>query len=290
MSEAFKIIKNFGKVLGVSLAQPTKILTLGIGVGLSFLFPPASIPLTVLAIGTVGVMTFSDLSNNDFVNQILKPQSYNYNELSAIQIIEQQLKNLTLFAEVREDLLLARDTLLKIDELAKKYPLEESGAISFTKQYGIKLAERLVNLSDLEQRARIYISQENLPELEKRKAAIDTQIESITDDPVAKNELTEALKLLDNRIKLFNTVKKRIARIDSYLIRINATLESAYGQLTRISLKDSASVIDENKILSESLKQMVSDVETFEAQNIEIASAISETTEEKDRTPVEVRV
>jgi hypothetical protein len=259
-------------------------MTLGIGIGVSVLFPQISLPMIGLTLAAVAVMSWSDIIDEKFIKNVLAPSRADVgpdlkNDSKNLQNL---LTDKRLFNEVSEDLRTADKILADIIAMQSTLPEDEKSVLVFTNEYIGKLVRRLIKLSQLEQRARQYLSTQNVTELEKRIEAVADQSKS-AEDTVAKKEYTTTLALLKDQRQLIKNVTRRLERIESYILRINTTLENTYAQMNKILLKDDHQIVDEGEILNDSLKKIVQDIDTFEQQTVDIAQSLDEVDTEKSK-------
>lgn len=276
--------RNFFKVLIASLTKPLSLVTLGLGILLSALVPPASILLILLTLGAVGSMTLSDLTNPEYKKEILTEQKKpKLNE--AIRLLEQVLRR-PILKEVRIDVENTLRTLKKISELIRSREFSYV-SFGFVEDSISELVTQLQNLLSQEQRARDFLNKTDINEI-GREIEYLNQEKSTTSDRITKKEYEKAIALKRSQLKTIDTIKNKVKRIDSYILRIRSTLDSTFTDMTQINLEEDNGNMTNADVLSESLKQIIQDIEAYESQSIDIQEVIS--TQEKDTQPTETLV
>lgn len=268
-----KGLSNFLKVFFIALIQPSRLFVLGIGLVLSFIFPNIQIFMIPLAILTAVIMAWADVNDPEFIKKALNPQTgsqnANVNLNSLIELLDIQLKN-SIDPEVRNDLIATKEGIAKIHSILNDQSVQNQFTdAEFVKRYVEKVVEKLLRLSRQEQVARGYLKKESKEAIQHDIDALRTGF-SQTIDSVAQKEYKKSIQLKEDQLNLLQNVEQRLQRIDSYIARIRIVLEQTYGYLTKASLRDETDVIDESDILTDSLKQIVDDIDTFESKTLEI--------------------
>lgn len=282
-----KGLRNFLKVSIAAVSRPTRILVLGIGALVSLIFPDASIIMIPVSVISVILMSWADINNETFINKVLQGATTSLERKSHqpdisdfISKLEKKLES-SLYPEVKSDLLHVHDSLLKIKSLLQEFSAEERAQVDFVVEYILKLAQKLFELTDQEQRARNYLERVDEGQISKDIEGIRRSIARIS-DPVAKKEYEKAERLKKEQLGLRKEVVYRLERIDSYIARIKVTFENAYANMTKISLKDTRDFVDEGEVVTESLEQIVQDIEDLEKNMISIEERI-ESNEDKQK-------
>lgn len=273
-----KGISNFLKVFFAASTKPTRIFTLGIGLIMGFIFPDVQLFILPASLVAVAAMSWADVNDPEFMKSVLLSQSTPNTENISLEVVLKQLESLIKSSAndyIKDDLLSAKESIEKINSsLINLQGENEFTDAEFVKKYVEKIVEKLIKLSRQEQLARNYLSKEDKESISKDIDTLRKGIEQ-TNDSIAKKEYEKAIILKEEqRILLFN-VETRLERIDSYIARIKIVLDQTFGYLTKVSLRDESDSLDDSEILTESLKQIVQDIDTFEDKTIEIGQKLN---------------
>jgi len=272
-----KGVYNFSRVLIASITKPAKLIVMGTGITVGMLFPDTALWMIILSLFTVTAMSWADINDPEFIKTVLSKKS-RYKEISndlasLIKTLDSQ-HGIVTHTEVKEDILAAKETLLKINTVLSDLNADASfGQEQFVKDYIQKVIDKLIRLTVQEQRARNYLAKESVKELLEKIEILKTE-EQKTTDTIAKKEYKKAIVLREEQLKVFQSVQERLERIDSYITRIKIVLENTYAHLTKLGLRDESHMIDDSDILVDSLQQIVSDIDRFEEKSIEIADKV----------------
>jgi len=273
MNEGFK---NFLKVFLVALSGPIKLLTLALGLTISLLFPPVAIFIIPLALGSTFVMAWGDSTNSKFIEKVLSPsKNSGFGNLTRVlevqaRIIQQELKKPNLFPEVTLDLKEAKEILQKISSSLQNLPPQERSGISFIQDFLPKLTAKLTKLTNQEQTARYFLQEQSKKSTQAQIEDLKTQQAKLS-DKIAIKEYEKAINLKNDQLSLIYKIESKLGRIDSYIASIKAALEQSNAYITKVSLRDdNQGFTDEGQYLTESLKQITTDIDDL--QDLEIQS------------------
>lgn len=270
--------KNFFKVLVASLTRPMSLSTFGLGILFSLVVPQVSLPMILLTLGAVGSITAADLTNPEYKKQILtqrkKPK---LNE--SIRMLENVMRR-PILKEVRVDIENTLETLRKINDLVQSRDYSYM-SFGFIEDSISDLVFQLQNLLSQEQRARDFLNKTDINEI---RSEIDylTSEKSSTSDRITKKEYDKAITLKKSQLKTIESIRNKVRRIDSYILRIRSTLDSTYTDMTQINLQEDNGNMTNADVLTDSLQQIIKDIEAYESQSIDIQEVIA--TEESKTT------
>ena len=178
--------------------------------------------------------------------------------------------NSRLVDEVQKDLIRARNTLRKIDNVLKIMPVDKKMNVTFIKDYMSQLVDRLVYLTRQEQYMRKLLEKEDEESIRRDLDDLKQKLNN-TSDEVVQAELKRAIDLKDEQLSLLLRTRKRLQRTDSYIIRIGTVLENSHANLAKMSIQDDPQIaFDEGVVLTESLRQVVKDIDRLDSKSVEI--------------------
>jgi hypothetical protein len=272
MKEGFN---NFLRVFVSSLVRPSRIIVLGVGILLSFLFTSMTLLIIPLSLVAMFLMSWVDTNNPEFIKQVLTRQELERRNQVIINIrnlankVNSQI-NSRLVDEVQKDLIRARNTLRKIDNVLKIMPVDKKMNVTFIKDYMSQLVDRLVYLTRQEQYMRKLLEKEDEESIRRDLDDLKQKLNN-TSDEVVQAELKRAIDLKDEQLSLLLRTRKRLQRTDSYIIRIGTVLENSHANLAKMSIQDDPQIaFDEGVVLTESLRQVVKDIDRLDSKSVEI--------------------
>lgn len=275
MNDGFK---NFLKVFLVALSGPIKLVTLAVGLITSILFPPVAIFILPLAIGSTFIMAWGDITNPKFIQNVLSPgKIYSFGNLNKViqeqtKLVLQELKKPSLFPEVVLDLNDVRNSLNRISNSIQNLPQDEQSKISFIQDFLPKLIKKLTRLSSQEQTARGFLQQQSIASIKDQIDELKQQQQKLS-DKIAVQEYDKAINLKQDQLNLVNKIELKLSRIDSYIASIKAALEQSNAYITKVTLRDdNQGFVDEGQYLTESLKQITTDLDDLQDLETEIKS------------------
>ncbi len=255
-------LPQFYTVLTHSLAEPLKLSTLGIGVVVGLIVPSAIVIVVPLSLITVGLLVWQDLSDDTYLQQILKLQSKQVPFLlpstikQLISLVEQEIPSSNKEPEVQKDLLSIREILLKTQTTITNISLQRSSHIVFIEKFLPPVLDRLIALSRQELVARNYLRHDNSESIMSEILDLDSKLAKTT-DPQGQKEYTQAINLKKEQLEATRGIEQKLQRIDSSIAKIQAVLEQSNTYLIKLTLSDNTSnILDEGEILTESLRQL----------------------------------
>lgn len=269
-----KALKNFAKVALRSFVRPTRLITGTLSVVTAIAVPQISIPVLIAGGISIVGMSWADINNPDFIAKVLSPKiskdySYTTRLKKQIEILKKIKSDSSIYIEVQIDIDESIETLNKIIQVIQILPKDDQGSIAFVVDQVEKLINRLIKLLSKEQLARKYLQNEDKHEIEKELKALQSNLENIK-DKVARRQIEKVIKQKIQQIDNHNQVEHRLTRIDAYIANIRAALFTTYSNLTKLQLRDEGSIIDEADLLTESMKQIVDEIDAFEEMSIDI--------------------
>jgi hypothetical protein len=238
---------------------------LGVGLIFSLSAPSTAFVFVPLSFLTTLILVSSDLTNKSFIQKVLAPKPYS--NLSLPQTIDSQLQLLTKslktvsHPEVRIDLEKVIKQLNKTKKLIQSVSLEDSASMSFIQDFLPQIIEKTVKLSKQEQVARDYLEENTQDRIQLEIDALEKNKQN-SKDKISIAEYDKALVLKKEQFSLIQKMKLKLERINSYLINILAGLEQTNTYITKVKLKDdNYGFVDQSQYLTESLKQITTDLD-----------------------------
>ena len=263
--------QNFLTVTATSAAGPLKLTTLGAGILAGLLLPQTGVIITISAIVATGVMIFNDLRDDNFVQKTLtnsvpeklSTQSSFKDQLTAKLIdlnknLDFEMGKQQQWPEVAQDLKQAQQTLGRI--IATLNHLDTNLNLDFTQEYLPKIILKLIRLSNQERLAREFLQQNSILQLDREIADLQNQKNSLT-DKITLSEYEKTIQMKQEQVQNIQNLQNKLSRIDSSIARIKAVLEQVYTYFTKLGLQDEIDLIDESEILTQSLKQISTDID-----------------------------
>jgi|GEM_PF-5595573 len=276
MSSKFQ---NFLSFVQYSVSQPLKLLILGSGLLTTAIAPDSwwlTIPSSLIA---TALLVFQDLGNRELIDSFITEQNQSNNSKSPVsknlsnliaelKRIEPNYTDTTLKSRVKEVI----SAFMRIEAARKKLTADDYSSVSFIDEYVVKLYERFVDLAKKYQYGVDFLNEEaddkartDLEELLQKRDS--------TRDRLAKESYAKAVNLIRKQLADRSKLRKKLERIDSYIVNIISALEKTSSDLTKIKLKESDFRLDDAEILTESLNEIIKDLDRFEESYVEIESS-----------------
>jgi hypothetical protein len=272
-------VTNFLKVAGAAMLHPTRIITGGLVVGTAIALPAIALPALIAGgIAIVG-MSWADINDPEFISRVLRPApestpSYTKRLTKLTEELRQQVNERDTYPEVKEDVDAAVDAIKKIIDVISYLPASEQGSISFVVDQLEKLTTRLKQLLTKEQLARKFLQTENRQSLTNELRELEVNA-GLSVDKITQDQINKAIIQAQEQITNYEQVQQRLGRIDAYIANIRGALYTTYSNLARLQLKDDYVLVDEADVLTDSIKQIVNEIDTFESLSVDIATEMS---------------
>lgn len=276
MATKGKAVGNFLKVGASAVTRPTRLFALAAGSVTALALPAIAIPaLAATAIGVIA-MSWADINDPEFIAKVLRARSdidrsFSTRLTKLVRELEVRARNSQLYSEVKSDIREAIETINKINQTIGFLPAAEQGSISFVVDQIEKLSERLLVLVEKEQRAREFLATEDLGKSREEIELLTSQLNDASDS-ITKRQIEAAINQKQNLLSDYEQVRSRLERIDAYITNIRAALYSTYSNLARLQLRDEVMVVDDAEVLTESIRQIVNELDSFDEAQIEISS------------------
>jgi hypothetical protein len=273
-----KAIVNLSKVVFASLTKFINLTTFGIGIFMSILIPQLTLVLMLLTFIFLSIQIGIDLTNEEFIQSVLLNKNTSDNKFlqKEIRSLESYSKNITL-DEITKDI----RVIIKLAKTLRNQIITNPLA-DFSKKYIEEIIQQFIEISKQEELARTYLKSVDKEQLKKETEFLNKDINNST-DKITRLELEKSLTLQKDRLLGIEQIEQKVKRLDSYIMRIISTLEHASTQIAQMQLANDNSKNISGTILTESLAQIVSDINDYESRSIDIATQIEKNT---DKTTV----
>jgi hypothetical protein len=275
---------NFLKVTASAVTRPTRIATGLMSFGVAVLVPQIALPALIAGGIAILGMSAADINDPEFIQKVLRPADKTVGKHTdriekLIQVLRTRLNQNNLYPEVASDISESINTLTKIKDVLGQLPDEESGGVAFVVDQIVQINQKLLELINKEQIARKFLQQEDKNALIKDLEVLQQNIETVQ-DKVTKEQLQKVITQKQEQLANYYQVEQRMSRVDAYIANIRAALATTYTNLTRLQLKDEFSFVDETEVLTESMKQIVAEIDL---DTLETVSPLPATTKQSTK-------
>jgi hypothetical protein len=241
----------------------------------------------MLAVGTIAALAMSwvDINDPEFIKNTINPPVAETDhpiiaKVAEFEHLKSQLEQTQTLTDYSESAVI----LTKIASALRDLPEELYYSIKFIENEIIKTIDRLTKLIKQEEYLVSYLDknpeQEIVAELGKYQDLYNT-----VKDAIAKTQYKKAIALKKGELQLRQELELKLQRINSYIHGVQSILDNTYTNIAKFRLQEIPGDIDNGEILVESMKQVITDLESYEEKLLPLEMEINiEETAEKSST------
>lgn len=251
------------KLFKASLLKPTNLLVLVVGF-IAGKFSGLLIPVGIVA---YGVLCYLDLSSEEFVENILKPdKGFSDADLQDAIVplpsgekLPQQLHTAEL-QELRKNIFATQQRIEQLYEQVDHFSRELLGELSQTKE----LAERSDQFLRKAQMIRDYLASEDAEQIQQGVTALEEKIQHV-EDHFSKWQYQQALDARNRHLKNLRDLQRIYDRLTSQVTNISISLDSLYSRMIKLKTTEYSPTGIENEQVAAQLQQMLQDIDQLDS-------------------------